>query len=158
MILGDYNGNGSVGPEDAQNTLIDYTKIVSGQEPSILQSDMPRVDVNGDGNLTVADAQSILTYASNEIAGVPVWFDDIVATGVARKIFAGYYYKKGNEEEFYYYRTWEPDAEHPEETGWNYHGEIEKISGAYYRDLTEGVTILWYTWDGTHFVPQDPPV
>ena len=117
MILGDYNGNGSVSPEDAQNTLIDYTKIVSGQEPSILQSDMPRVDVNGDGNLTVADAQSILTYASNEIAGVPVWFDDIVATGVARKIFAGYYYKKGNEEEFYYYRTWEPDAEHPEETG-----------------------------------------
>ena len=153
MILGDYNGNGSVNPEDAQNTLIDYTKIVSGQEPSISQSDMPRVDVNGDGDLTAADAQSILTYAANQIAGVPVWFDDIVATGVSRKIFAGYYYNDGESEEFYYYRHWDSTEEK-----WIYSYEIPKTQGAYYRDLTDGVTILWYTWDGTNFVPQDAPV
>lgn len=153
MILGDYNGNGSVNPEDAQNTLIDYTKIVSGQEPSISQSDMPRVDVDGDGNLTGSDAQFILTYAANQIAGVPVWFDDIVATGVARKIFAGYYYNDEEYEEFYSYREWDST-----EQKWIYSYEIPKTIGAYYRDLTDNVTILWYTWDGSHFVPQDPQV
>lgn len=73
---GDYDQNGKVEAADAQNTLIEYTAAVAEQPYAFNPLTYAHCDVNGDGDLTAGDAQTILQYyTANEVAGDPTTWE-----------------------------------------------------------------------------------
>lgn len=76
---GDVSGNGEVGIEDAQNTLIAYTELFAGNDPKLTPAQMTAADVNGDGDVSVEDAQYILLYyTENNVAGNAVTWEQLL--------------------------------------------------------------------------------
>lgn len=76
---GDYDQNGKVEAADAQDTLIEYTAAVAEQPYAFNPLTYTHCDVNGDGDLTAGDAQTILQYyTANEVAGDPTTWEMIL--------------------------------------------------------------------------------
>lgn len=76
---GDVSGNGEVGIEDAQNTLIAYTELFAGNDPKLTPAQKAAADVNGDGEVSVEDAQYILLYyTENNVAGNAVTWEQLL--------------------------------------------------------------------------------
>ncbi len=77
--LGDISGNGAIGIEDAQNTLIAYTETFAGNDPKLTPAQQTAADINGDGKLTAEDAQYILIYyTENKVAGNAVTWEQLL--------------------------------------------------------------------------------
>lgn len=75
-LRGDFNADGIVDLSDAQLTLSDYSKSLSGKAQEATAAQRSACDISGDGKLDVADAQSILMFYSATIANkVPHWPD-----------------------------------------------------------------------------------
>ena len=73
--MGDTDGNGKVGVEDAQTVLIHYVNGLSKRETISADTD-PVSDTNFDGVIDLADAMNILIYYCNTLAGnKPMWAD-----------------------------------------------------------------------------------
>lgn len=76
---GDWNLNGIVGADDAQNVLSAYADILSGNAPELSEMQQTAADVNGDGEINAADAQTILNYyVLNTIAETPTTWDELM--------------------------------------------------------------------------------
>lgn len=146
MILGDYTGDGVVDAADALGALTDYTNIVAGNPTELSMEYLPRVDVGATGKLE-ASPQYILQYYTNHLVGIKSKFDDIIATGKAPVLYAGYYVHE--DEEFYMQRSRSP---YDEET-YYYYGELPKSIYAKYYDVTPGVEVFWYKYGDGHFTP-----
>ena len=72
-LTGDYNENGKVESDDAQNVLNYYVKTLSGGDPALTDRQKQACDVNADGAVDVTDAQYILLYyVKNTVANNPV--------------------------------------------------------------------------------------
>lgn len=77
--LGDFDGNGKVEIEDAQQVLNTYTAVLSGYSAELTAEQEAAGDVNSDQTVDVADAQFILTYYTEKIvAGKTVSWEDII--------------------------------------------------------------------------------
>lgn len=75
-ILGDLNHDLSVNSCDAQQALEIYTDSVSGLTDGSVNQDNETADINMDGSITVEDAESILLYYCQTLAGKqPLWAD-----------------------------------------------------------------------------------
>ncbi|MBQ9907785.1 MAG: leucine-rich repeat protein [Oscillospiraceae bacterium] len=76
---GDFDGDGAVGAEDAQNVLNVYAELIAGNVPELTDAQKKAADVNGDGEIDSADAQYILLYyVQNVITGVPTTWEEII--------------------------------------------------------------------------------
>ena len=65
--------------DDAQAALIAYTEQFAGNDSGLNAVQMKAADVNGDGALTVEDAQYILIYyTENTVAGKSLTWDDLL--------------------------------------------------------------------------------
>ena len=72
-LTGDYNENGKVESDDAQNVLNYYVKTLSGGDPALTDRQQQACDVNADNVIDVVDAQYILLYyVKNTVANNPV--------------------------------------------------------------------------------------
>ena len=77
---GDFNSDGKVSTEDAQNVLMIYAEILAGNELEITDAQKKAADVNGDGTVDSADAQLILLYyVQNTIAENPTTWEELLA-------------------------------------------------------------------------------
>lgn len=77
---GDFDGDGEIGAEDAQNVLTLYAESVAGNEPRLTDAQKKAADVNGDGTIDVADAQLILLYyVQNTVTGIPTDWKDLIS-------------------------------------------------------------------------------
>lgn len=61
-LRGDFDGNSVVDNIDAQNTLLYYTEVLTGNSPVIGYAQQYAIDINRDGIIDVTDAQAILQY------------------------------------------------------------------------------------------------
>ena len=76
---GDFDGDGKVSTEDAQNVLMNYTEIIAGNKPAMTDAQKKAADVNGDGTIDSADAQLILLYyVQNALAGTPTTWEELL--------------------------------------------------------------------------------
>ena len=76
---GDFDGDGAVGAEDAQNVLNVYAELIAGNVPELTDAQKKAADVNGDGAIDSADAQLILLYyTQNTLAGIPTEWEDLI--------------------------------------------------------------------------------
>ena len=76
---GDWNLNGKVGADDAQNVLSAYADILAGSASELSEMQRTAADVNGDGEINAADAQMILLYyVLNTIADTPTSWDELL--------------------------------------------------------------------------------
>ena len=76
---GDWDLNGKIGADDAQNVLSVYAQIVAGNEPELSEMQRTAADINGDSMIDSADAQLILLYyVQNSIVGIPTDWDALV--------------------------------------------------------------------------------
>lgn len=79
-VRGDYDLNGKVSSDDAQNVLNYYAQAVAGSTPALNALQKEGTDVNGDGAIDSADAQLILLYyVQNTLAGVPTTWEQLTA-------------------------------------------------------------------------------
>ena len=149
MILGDYAGDGTVTISDAQGTLDDAANIIAGNPTVLSMENLPRVDIDCNGDLQARDAQYILQYVTDKTIAqkTGTHFDDIIATGKAPVLYAGYYVHE--DEEFYMVRYRTP---YDDET-YYYDGPIPKSTTAKYYDITPGVEVFWYKYEDEHFIP-----
>lgn len=78
-VLGDFDGNGTVGAEDAQDVLNVYAEIVADNDPKLTDAQKKAADVNNDGAVDATDAQFILIYyVENSIAGNPTTWEQLL--------------------------------------------------------------------------------
>lgn len=79
QLAGDFNGDGSIGIEDAQCILIAYTKTLAGKVSEMKAAQFKACDVNGDGAVDAADAQCVLNYyVKNTLSGIPADWAEIL--------------------------------------------------------------------------------
>lgn len=64
-LKGDVNGDGEVGADDAQLTLIEYVNTIAGFAGSFTDVQKQAGDFNGDQQISIEDAQEILLYYVN---------------------------------------------------------------------------------------------
>ena len=77
-LTGDFDGDGELTAEDAQNVLTAYTEALTGGQSALTDTQKTACDIDGDGELTSADAQFILIYyTENNVTGNPVSWDDL---------------------------------------------------------------------------------
>ena len=69
-LTGDYNENGKVESDDAQNVLNYYVKTLSGGDPALTDRQKQACDVNADGAVDVTDAQTPTSASLEDIAFV----------------------------------------------------------------------------------------
>lgn len=75
-LRGDYNGDGVADLADAQLTLREYGKVLSGKKTDTEPGVLAACDITGDGVIDVADAQQILMYYAEAMANkIPHWKD-----------------------------------------------------------------------------------
>ncbi len=80
FLLGDYNENGKVESDDAQNVLNYYVKTLSGSNQALSERKQRICDVNTDGAVDVTDAQYILLYyVKNTVAKNPTTWEQLLA-------------------------------------------------------------------------------
>lgn len=80
-ILGDFDGNGKVEIEDAQQVLNVYTDILTGYSVELTVQQETAGDVNSDQTIDVRDAQFILIYyTENVIAGKQLSWKEIIGS------------------------------------------------------------------------------
>lgn len=80
LLRGDCNGSWEVGIEDAQSVLIAATEALTGKEIPLTAPQIKACDIDGDGSVTVADAQFILLYSvNNSVAGVSTTWEKILS-------------------------------------------------------------------------------
>lgn len=80
LQTGDFDGDGEIGAEDAQNVLTLYAESVAGSEPRLTAAQKKAADVNGDGAVDVEDAQLILLYyVQNTVTGIPTDWSELIA-------------------------------------------------------------------------------
>lgn len=78
-LRGDFNGDGSVGIEDAQGILSAYAKTLAGGSAPLTDMQRKTCDINGDGAVDVADAQLVLNYyVKNTVAGNPTDWETLL--------------------------------------------------------------------------------
>ena len=79
--IGDVNGDGKIGVDDAQTALIAYTEQFAGNPVDLTDEQRKAVDVNEDGKLNVDDAQNILIYyTETKVAGKVLTWEDLLGT------------------------------------------------------------------------------
>ena len=76
-VFGDVNRNGRVESTDSMVTLIAAADIRLGMEPSLDAAQLAIADVDGDGKLSVKDAQYILMFYGNTIAHIDCNWRDL---------------------------------------------------------------------------------
>ena len=76
-VYGDVNRNGRVESTDSMVTLIAAADIRLGMEPSLDAAQLAIADVDGDGKLSVKDAQYILMFYGNTIAHIDCNWRDL---------------------------------------------------------------------------------
>ena len=80
------DGDGEVGAEDAQRTLIEYVRTLSGLAGRFTEAQRLAGDVNSDGAISVEDAQMILRYyVCNTLSGRSVTWEELLGTNAAEK-------------------------------------------------------------------------
>lgn len=76
---GDINGDGTVGVEDAQIALVEYTKTIVGIEGQLNKDQISIADVNNDDTFSVEDAQLILLfYTKKTVTRNDITWDDLL--------------------------------------------------------------------------------
>lgn len=79
QMTGDFDGDGEIGAEDAQNVLTLYAESVAGSEPRLTAAQKKAADVNGDSAVDVEDAQLILLYyVQNTVTGIPTDWSELI--------------------------------------------------------------------------------
>ena len=79
LLSGDYNGDGAIGPDDAQNILNVYTRSLSGKKAAVCTLRKTACDISGDGSIGVEDAQAVLQYyVKNTLSSVPTPWERFV--------------------------------------------------------------------------------
>ncbi len=79
VTTGDADGDKTVTSGDAQLVLNAYADIVAGNALKLTDAQKKAADVNKDGNISVEDAQFILTYyVQNTVAGIPTTWEQII--------------------------------------------------------------------------------
>ena len=67
--------------EDAQLALLEYVNAMTGLESDLTEKQKLAGDVNGDKEISVEDAQTILLYyVSNTLSGQNVTWDELLGT------------------------------------------------------------------------------
>ena len=145
-VIGDYNDDGQVTVEDAQDCLEISSNLTSYHYPPFLLADGTTYeansqqifccDVNGDGDIGSNDAQNVLMYYTFNVLGdLNKNFDDIVKPPVItpiNQIFYGYYDITTNKFYYTYKETYDPDAEENPDIA------LKDYNQNYYIDLTPG--------------------
>ena len=76
---GDFDGDGIIGIEDAQNILNVYTKTLAGSEVELTDGQKKSCDINSDGTVDVADAQLVLNYyVKNTLSNTPTTWEQLL--------------------------------------------------------------------------------
>ena len=132
-IIGDYNNDGYITADDAQDCLIISTELNSYNYPpfpvsgsSVFEASPQQVfccDVDGDGEITATDAQRIIQYYTDtQVANTEIHFDDTIrpVDNIQGLIYYGYLSNGG----FYY------------DSSLQY--SMVSRDKCYYYDLTEG--------------------
>ena len=79
------SGDGSIDAADARRTLADYVNVMSGKSASFDDVQKKAADVDGNGIVSVEDAQNILKYyVQNTVAGKTVTWEDILRPAEAQ--------------------------------------------------------------------------
>ena len=75
--IGDVNGDGVIGVEDAVEILTSYARQSANLNTDLSAEQMLCADINGDGMLSVEDAVCVLTYYAKASAGLdPSWDEE----------------------------------------------------------------------------------
>ena len=81
-LRGDTNGDGAIGIEDAQSTLVAYVNILSGTPHGLSDAAFSAADIDADGEISAQDAQWILMYyVANNVAGNQMTWEQIINSG-----------------------------------------------------------------------------
>lgn len=81
--MGDVNGDGVIGVEDAVEILTGYARQSANLNTNLSAEQILCADVNGDGMLSVEDAVCVLTYYAKASAGLdPSWDEESQGTTV----------------------------------------------------------------------------
>ena len=79
LLRGDYDGDGKISLEDAQNLLNAYTKMLAGAASPLTDAQKNACDINGDKSIDVADAQLVLLYyVRNTLAKQPTTWEQLL--------------------------------------------------------------------------------
>lgn len=79
FLRGDFNGNGKVESNDAQDVLNAYVMSLAGVELYMTELQQKACDINSDGKTDVSDAQMILLYyVRQSVAAESVTWEDIL--------------------------------------------------------------------------------
>lgn len=81
--FGDIDGNGEIQPVDALLALKAAAAIMSFMQPELTEKQMQLADVNGDGTVTVLDAQYILMYSSMTSAQIETTWRELTKNPLA---------------------------------------------------------------------------
>lgn len=81
--FGDIDGNGKIQPVDALLALKAAAAIMSFMQPELTEKQMQLADVNGDGTVTVLDAQYILMYSSMTDAQIETTWRELTKNPLA---------------------------------------------------------------------------
>lgn len=71
LLRGDVNFDGVVNGVDAQLTLQEYIRVITGKEPTFNHDQQLVADVDGDGKISAADAQRILQMYVSDLVLKP---------------------------------------------------------------------------------------
>ena len=79
LRTGDFDGDGTISIEDAQNVLRVYTDNLAGKSTALTAEQKTACDVNNDNAVDVADAQLILNYyVRDTLAKTPTTWEEIL--------------------------------------------------------------------------------
>lgn len=75
--LGDVNGDGLIGVEDAVDILTEYARKSANLDTDLTAEQQICADIDGDGVISVEDAVQVLTYYAKASAGLePSWNEE----------------------------------------------------------------------------------